>query len=1390
MRIMRPILTAALIWLACLLPAASQEDDKSFLTRTIQDALSGAGRSVSIEGFSGALSSSASFNKMTISDKDGVWLTLEGVVLDWNRSALLRGRLEVEQLKAEKLDIPRLPISEEQALPDAEAKPFALPELPVSIEIADFAVDQINLGAPLLGAEVQLAVKAKAKLSDSVGSVDFTANRTDGKSGNFAIKADFERDTSVLSLLLKLTEEKEGIAARLLNLPGQPSVEMSVQGQGPLDDFTTDVRIATDGEDRLSGEIVLGAQSPQRPSDTPDRRLRANIGGDITALLAPRYREFFGTDVRLTLDALRAGNGAIEVSDFAIKAQAADLKGKVTVNQESWPTLIDITGTIANPDGTPILLPVGGEGTTVERVDLRVDYDAANGEQFDAEFDITALGMRGLQIASTQLGLNGILQGNLGSVGQFLGDTVFAADGLELTDGPSAEAIGQKISGKANLNYIEGQPMRITDLDLTGADYGLAGMIVINGLDQGFLTRLNATLNAADLSRFSALVGRELDGATNLALKGTITPLSGAFDLAATGSTQDLRLGIVQADAVLAGTTTLSMQAVRDENGTFLRDLVLLNDALILSGAAELRTDNSRAEAQFQLKDISLVVPQYDGPISVMATATQDASGWTVDAATEGPYSAELTAKGLVTGPTAALDFTADVPNVRPFAEPFGQEIDGPIKATGNLRNSAEGWLLKTDATGPYGVALKADGLIAPKIDMNIDASIPDINPFVPQVRGAVQASGRVRQEDQGFFVDLTTSGPYGARAMVEGLATGPDMTLTFDVAVPDVNPIVPNVTGPLVAKVVVRQTPDGISIDTNATGPYASRASVQGIATGPNMALAFDVAVPNVNPVVPGVSGPLAATGDLRQTPDGIVINTNATGPYASRAAVKGVVTGPNAAVEFNVAVANLSALVEKVSGPLEVTGSASKQGSAWRLDTNANGPAGTQARIAGVVNGDGTLNIDINGTAPLGLSRPFIAPRNLQGLARFDLSVNGPAALSSLSGSIQASDASLTAPNLRAAIRGIAANIQLDSNRATVDITGSAVNGGRLRIGGAVTLTPSLPADLRVALQEVVLIDPRLYRTSVSGDLRVAGPLTGGARISGQINVGETDINVPSTGLTSIGDIPAITHVGTSRPGVAATRSKAGLTGKNAGNDPTAVKSGPGFGLDLRVNAPNRIFVRGRGLDAELGGGLTLTGNTNRIISAGRFELLRGRIDILGKRFTLKEGAIQFQGDLVPYLRFVSVTETATGEVRVIIEGPADAPEVKFESTPAAPQDEVLAQLLFGRNIAEISPFQALQLASAVATLAGRGGNGIIGSLREGFGLDDLDVTTTEDGATALRLGKYLTDNVYTDVTASSDGTADVSLNIDITTSLKGKATLGSDGNSGIGLFFEKDY
>ncbi|WP_299029300.1 translocation/assembly module TamB domain-containing protein [uncultured Sulfitobacter sp.] len=1383
MRMIRYILMAFALVLA--LPAMAQEEDKGFLTRKIQELLSGAGREVSITGFTGALSSAASFERMTISDDEGVWLTMEDVVLDWNRSALLRGRLEVQELSAARIDLPRLPKGDEETLPDAEATPFSfpqLPDLPVSVDIAVLNIAQLRLGAPLVGQEVLLQMTANATLNDAGLDAAFQANRTDGKRGTFDLRATLSRDASTLDMLLRLSEQADGIAANLLDIPDKPSVDLTVQADGPLDDLRTDIKVDTDGAERLAGVISITTQGS---ASDPDRQIVADIGGDLTAVILPEYRDFFGNDVSLRASALLESSGAITLDRFALKAAAVDLEGRAAISENNWPTLLDIEGRVARADGAPVVLPGGGGAAFVDRIVLDVDYDATNGDAYEASFNISGLQTDSGTIEQSTLRSTGTLTGAQGNLGQLRGVVQFATQGVALVDAALAEALGAQLTGSTEVNYITDQPLRLSNLQVQGSDYSLKGDIAFGGLGSGVETEIDAQLIATDLSRFSALAGRELDGATTLALSGTIVPLSGAFDLDAKGTADNIKTGIAQADAVLEGRTDLTMKAIRNENGTFLRDLELSNAALLFTGSAELASTSSRVDADIVLRDIASVLPQYEGRVVLKGAARENGSGWRVDVTGDGPYDTTLSLEGLATGPDAALAFDANVPELSPFAE----GIEGPLRAEGTLRQTPQGWLLQTDAAGPFDATARLNGLVTPSVDLGFDMAVPQIAQIVPQVSGPVRATGRLRQTDTGFDITTDASGPYNADLSVTGALT-PAIDVAFDLALPNLQPLVPQVNGPLRAKGQLRQSEQGFVIDTTASGPYGARAAVEGLATGPDMALEFDVSLPNVAPFAPGVNGPLTAKGNLRQTPAGIALNTNATGPYSSRASARGVVTGPNAAVDFTLAMPNIAALVPKLNGPLNVNGAASKTTQGWQLDTSLRGPSGTQASVAGLVGNDGRLNIGINGNAPLGLAGPFIAPRNLQGQARFDLRLDGPAGLDALSGQIQTSGATLTAPNFRVGLEGIDADIRLANSRAQLDITASATGGGRLGVAGSVALSGAQVADLGITLNDVVLVDPRLYRTSLSGALRLSGPLSGGAGIAGNIVIGETNVTVPSTGLTSIGDIPPITHIGAPDDN-RATRRRAGLLEEGAASDPVQNgSSGGGFGLDINVNAPGRIFVRGRGLDAELGGNLRITGRTDAIVSSGRFELLRGRLDILGKRFDLEEGSAQFQGDFIPYIRFVSTTSTQTGTASVIVEGPADAPEVTFESTPAGPQDEVLAQLLFGRNLSEISAFQALQLANAVATLAGRGGNGVVGNLRDRFGLDDLDVTTTDSGETALRVGKYLTDNVYTDVTAASDGTGEVSLNIDITPNLKGKATLGSDGNSSIGLFFEKDY
>ncbi|HEY0276393.1 MAG TPA: translocation/assembly module TamB domain-containing protein, partial [Paenirhodobacter sp.] len=346
---------------------------------------------------------------------------------------------------------------------------------------------------------------------------------------------------------------------------------------------------------------------------------------------------------------------------------------------------------------------------------------------------------------------------------------------------------------------------------------------------------------------------------------------------------------------------------------------------------------------------------------------------------------------------------------------------------------------------------------------------------------------------------------------------------------------------------------------------------------------------------------------------------------------------------------------------------------------------------------------------------------------------------------------------------------------------------DGGTVSVSGPITLSGGYPADLRIALNGAHLRDPQLYDTRISGGLTVSGPLTGGGTIGGTLTLDETEIRVPSGGLGGAAEIPDITHLREGRASLI-TRGRAGLT--EGDTQAGGSSSGQGFRLNVTVNAPRAIFVRGRGLDAELGGSIRLTGTTNNIIPVGHFSLVRGRLDILAKRFDLTDGNVALQGAMVPWIQFVATTNQDDVAITLTLEGNATEPTLTIASSPELPEEEVLARLLFNKGLSNLSALQAAQLASSIASLAGKGGAGIMARLRQSFGLDDLDVGTDADGNATVKAGKYLSSKVYTDVAIDGTGETTLNLNLDVTKNITARGSVGSAGDSGAGVFFEKDY
>lgn len=1461
------------------------DDDRGFLTRLLERNLSGEGRQVVLEGFEGALSSRATFDRITIADEDGVWLTLNDGAIAWNRSALLRGRVDIAELSAAEILLPRLPAASE-AEPTAEATEFALPELPVSVEIEKIEASRVELGEPVIGVEAAISLSGSMSLADGEGNAQLTINRLDGPRGEFVLDAGYANETQVLRLNLALDEAEDGLLVNMVDLYGKPSVTAQISGEGALDDFTADIRLATDGQPRVTGQA--SAKAAEGPDGSPGTAFQLQLGGDVAALLPPEDRTFFGDQTQLTANGWRGDDGRIDLPELKVETDALSIAGSLSTNAQSAPEKADLKillGRDAGATDLPVALP--GSDITVETGTLDLNYDAAQGQGWTLVGEIGQLDQGAVTVGVLTLDGGGEVVMDAGALSQIVGQVDFGADQLAFDDPGLAEAVGGQVDGRAVFDFTPGQTVEISELTVDGSDFGLSGYFLIAGLSSGF--NLSADIDAAyeDLGRLSTLAGRDMTGRADASLTGYYRVLNRSFDLDATVRGTDITVDQQQLDRLLAGDSTIELRARRDETGIELDQLSINARGLTAEAQGVLNSLSSDVTAQISMPSLEEADPAYGG---------------------------SLEAEAKLNGPAGQrrLSISGEANDLRLGIEALDGALQGRTNLTVVVGETDQGYQLDSFQLANPQVTAKAEGSFAPgNLDATADVSIIDLSAIRSDWSGDFSAQATLTEENGIRFVDLTGSGEDLSLGQqnVDGALTGTtrlslkaeeqdgiitlrDLQLDNDQLDVTAEGVYGQGVTDLTASVDAQSLAfmgDGwrgsLSVDGSLreVGDGARRLEVTG--TGQDLAFGqaqIDGALagetrlavtgterdgvftieqaqienPRLDATATGRVGggqtDLSASlnaGDLRFLGNGIsgavgadarLTEQNGTRRITATGTASGLSVGQprvdpllRGQTDFDIAatqsasglsfqridvsnpqlridaagdtanglnidarLSDLALIQPQLPGPVQLSGTVREAGNSFVVDLNLTGPADTRLDIAGSAARDfSTTDLSISGRSTASAANPFIRTRSVEGPVQLNLRLNGRPGLQALGGRAVLQDGRLSEPSLGITLENVDLTADLQNGRINIDGNAAVAAGGRLAIAGPVDLTAN-SIDLGVTLADVVARDPNLYETRINGQVRISGSLAGGPLISGRVDLGETELRIPSTGLGGAKAIPDINHVGDTRP-QRATRAKAGLEAypsaasrdARLGGPPATPPANPPR-LDLLINAPNQVFIRGRGVDAEMGGQLRIQGTTRNVVPIGSLQLIRGRVDLLGKRFVLTEGLVELQGSLVPVIRLVAETSQDGVTTRIVIDGEARDPEITFQSSPEMPEEEVLSQLLFGRGLDNISPLQAAQLANAIAVLAGRGGEGIVGRLRNQVGLDDLDLQTDDEGNVQVRAGKYLTENVYTDVSVGDGGKSTINLNLDVSETIRARGSVSSDGESTIGIYFERDY
>jgi translocation and assembly module TamB len=393
-----------------------------------------------------------------------------------------------------------------------------------------------------------------------------------------------------------------------------------------------------------------------------------------------------------------------------------------------------------------------------------------------------------------------------------------------------------------------------------------------------------------------------------------------------------------------------------------------------------------------------------------------------------------------------------------------------------------------------------------------------------------------------------------------------------------------------------------------------------------------------------------------------------------------------------------------------------------------------------------------------------------------------------------------SLRQPRVRGSIAGDALGVQspltgtvLNNVRARGTFSGSRLNltsfagatpnGGRISGSGFVDLSnmtrdrgPRM--DLRMAARNAEVVDLVGMGATVTGPIRIVSSGMGGT-IAGRLHVNEArwrlgmaaaDQRLPNIPTREI-NLP---------PDRAPPRAP-----------------GQAWRYLIDADAPGGIEVDGMGLDSEWSANVQLRGTADapRITGEANVVPRQGFYSFAGVRFEIVRGEIDFYGNSPPDPRINIRAETEVNDlsVAVTVTGNASQPMISFSSNPSLPEEELLARMLFGDGISNLSATDALQLGAAVASLRGGGGMDPINRLRTSIGLDRLRIIPADpalERGTAIALGKNFGRRFYGELITDGRGYSATSLEFRVTSWLSILAAIDTRSRGSLAGEYRKDY
>jgi translocation and assembly module TamB len=1337
--------------------------------------------------------------RIELRDKQGAWLTLEDARVRWSFASLFSGRVRVEEVRAARIDVARPPLPAE---PAAATPSSGKVGIPIGVDLGVLSVDDLHVGAALGGVDShwKLAGSGLLTADGTASRLKIEMTRIDGPTARLAADLGFSLDRfSVDGQITAEESTRGGVVAAMIGRPDLEQMSLKLTAKG----------------DRSQGTAELVAAAGDAVSSTGDVRWQ---------------RQDAATAITTRLSVVGPG-----LPDSPITRL---LRAPATLNGDA---IVEDAGVIVVKQGTlrigPIQLDAAGRyDTKADKLDatanLRADEpgslsELAGGARWrDLRLEVQAAGS-GLankpQVSAT-------LKGSAADVG-----LPTLAD--KIPPGP--------VTVSAKLGLDRDGKLTIDGLDATTALANLKG-------GGSFLPATEAadgkiTLDLPDLAAFSKAANLPLGGRGHLEFTaahgkdGQKVDWQGTLDQLALAGVPP---GLLQESLKLSGGA-----ALRTDKTWRFDKVVMQSPGFTFEMSGSGRDRSGAIDMTLSLPRLGVLQPDVGGSATAKGKVVMTPAVGDLQLTVE---TADLSRGGIASKKLAVLlDTALEGEAVRGRLKAEGDLANQPVALDGRFARNADGGILVPSLKGSWASADIdfADLAVTPKgatghghlkfarledlapllgtalagaLDLDIATEPADAGKVRIALRGDKLRSGTTGVAS--LQLDATVTDPLGVAAAdaslkADGLSGVADLrraTVTvkgdmkaFDATVA-VNGVATNAT--LAAR--IEPTPGEIGVGLQKfdgryqgipvalTAPTHARVMGARVAIDPT-ALRLGGGTVRLSGVVDPADSNL--TVDIAGLPLGLVDKfapgSGVEGTLQAKAQVTGALANPRLQATYAATGLRVKRPETALLPALALQGTASMADRQAALDARLSAGRAANLTIKGKGAPAGAMQVAINGTLDLAPFSPALglSVRNVTGTLRPDLSltINGEAITGS--GTVALSGATLSLPASGMQLTGGEALIALQGDTLQIQrLHFATARGGSIDANGSVRLAPAqgFPVELTVNAQRALVANRPDLVASASSNVKIVGSTLGGFDVTGPVTIDRAELSIAASQTANYPTI-AVKEINGTTPTDAATAPPPA--------PPPGAKPAPannGVRLALTIQAPQAVFVRGRGLDAEVGGQFTVSGDPGAPSVLGNLTLRRGTFTLIGHRLEFTRGNVSLVSatTIDPLLDFAATTTVQGTTIEIDITGSSRAPKIDLTSSPTLPQDEAMALLLFGKPSSSLSPMELLSAAQALAELTGSQpvGGGFMAKIRGGLGLDNLSINSSSSGSgsnqgttTSVEGGRYVAPGVY--VGARQGASADSSRGVvewEVFKHTKVEGDIGADSNGKVGVKMEWDY